>query len=128
MPKKIILGVFAIMLVITLAACSNQVGHEKLLAEVKAAEPVGETENWVMESRGYTSSSKEIKAVYDSMNIDYKPQMYIGYQISPDGVNYAFTAKDNDTEHLVIIQQVSKKELKLIKDTTEFDMLDYFQK
>ena len=128
MKKFVSLIMIGCLLMFCLASCSNvPIGHEELLERVKDADAVGEVENWVMESMGFTSANKSIQKLYKSVKIKGTPILYIGYQINPNGINYAFTVKDSDNElHLYTLRQTTDKKVSILKETTDFDLLDYF--
>ena len=110
--------------------CSSKpdpIGHEEDLDKVYTVPPVSETEDWVMESRSLSSADESIQRLYNSVEIDGTPQMYIGYQINPNGIDYAFTVKDKDNvEHLYILRQTTDNEISILKETIDFDLLEYF--
>lgn len=129
--KKVLMLIFVAILGVGCffgcSSISDPIGHEEDLDRVESAPPVSETEAWVMESKGFSSIDESIQRLYDSVEIDGTPQMYIGYQINPDGIDYAFTIKDEDNvQHLYILRQTVDGNISILKETTEFDLLDYF--
>lgn len=128
MKKLVSLLMVVLMLVVCFAGCSKTpIGHEELLERVKDADAVEETEKWVMESKSLASSDKAIQRVYESVKIDGTPLMYIGYQINPNGIDYAFTVQDDqEVKHLYILRQTTNKKVSILKETTDFDLFDYF--
>lgn len=127
--KKVLGLIMVVCLLLGLVGCASNVpvGREEELSNVSDAEPVGEVEAWVMESKGFSSADESIKKLYNSVTIDGTPLMYIGYQVNPNGIDYAFTVKDADNvKHLYILRQTVDKQVSILKETTDFDLLEYF--
>lgn len=126
--KKILVLMFVVLMFISLTGCMSSVGHEDMLDEIESAEEVGEFEGWTMETVGFINADKSIQNLLKKVEIDGEPQMYFGYQITLEGINYAFTVKDSENvDHLYILRQTSNKEVTIVSETTEFSFLDFFE-
>lgn len=126
---KILLIILSITLFIGVIGCSNvKTGYEDNLKDTKDVEDTPQVVNWVVESINFNNAEKNIQKVYEKVNLDYKPLMYIGYKYMNNAIEYAFTVEHDNVERLIIISQKNDKNktLEVKEDTEEFDLLEFF--